>query len=34
MIKSIQTYNEYKPLLYEFVKRDIKVKYKNSVLGI
>lgn len=34
MIKSIQTYNEYKPLLYEFVKRDIKVKYKNSYLGI
>jgi ABC-2 type transport system permease protein/lipopolysaccharide transport system permease protein len=34
MKKSIQTYKEYRALLYEFVKRDIKVKYKNSFLGI
>ncbi|CEH35621.1 ABC transporter permease [Romboutsia lituseburensis] len=34
MKQYIQTYKEYKPLLYEFVKRDIKVKYKNSFLGI
>ena len=30
----IKTYNEYKPLLYEFIKRDIKLKYRNSFLGI
>lgn len=30
----LKTYNQYKPLLYEFVKRDIKVKYKDSALGI
>lgn len=34
MNKYIQVYKNYKYLLYEFVKRDIKVKYKNSTLGI
>ena len=27
-------FNKYRFLLFELVKRDIKVKYRNSVLGI
>lgn len=34
MIRQIKTFYEYKSLLWEFVKRDIKLKYRNSALGI
>ncbi|WP_252229321.1 ABC transporter permease [Clostridium sp. ZBS15] len=34
MITQIQTFKNYKDLLWEFVKKDIKLKYRNSVLGI
>ena len=34
MIRQIKTFHEYKSLLWEFVKRDIKLKYRNSALGI
>lgn len=34
MIKQIKTFSNYKELLWEFVKKDIKLKYRNSVLGI
>ncbi|MFL8712007.1 ABC transporter permease [Clostridioides sp. GD02377] len=34
MNKYLITFKRYKPLLYEFVKRDIKLKYRNSFLGI
>ncbi|MDB0439171.1 ABC transporter [Clostridioides difficile] len=29
-----RTFNEYRALLHEFIKRDIKLKYRNSILGI
>lgn len=34
MITQIKTFQEYRYLLWEFVKKDIKLKYRNSVLGI
>lgn len=34
MIDKIKTFNQYKELLWEFAKRDIKLKYRNSALGI
>lgn len=34
MIRQIETFYQYRSLLWEFVKRDIKLKYRNSVLGI
>ena len=34
MIKKIQTFYNYRALLWEFVKKDIKLKYRNSFLGI
>lgn len=34
MVRQIKTFYEYKSLLWEFVKRDIKLKYRNSALGI
>ncbi|WP_252228854.1 MULTISPECIES: ABC transporter permease [unclassified Clostridium] len=34
MITQIETFKNYKDLLWEFVKKDIKLKYRNSVLGI
>lgn len=34
MITQIKTFIQYKSLLWEFVKRDIKLKYRNSTLGI
>lgn len=34
MMDYVNKFKQYSPLLFEFVKRDIKVKYKNSYLGI
>lgn len=34
MNRQIKTFYNYKALLWEFVKKDIKLKYRNSVLGI
>lgn len=34
MITQIKTFQNYRSLLWEFVKKDIKLKYRNSVLGI
>lgn len=34
MVTQIKTFQNYKALLWEFVKKDIKLKYRNSVLGI
>ncbi|MBN1072378.1 ABC transporter permease [Clostridium botulinum] len=34
MITQVETFKNYKDLLWEFVKKDIKLKYRNSVLGI
>lgn len=34
MITQIKTFQNYKALLWEFVKKDIKLKYRNSILGI
>lgn len=34
MITQIKTFQNYRALLWEFVKKDIKLKYRNSVLGI
>lgn len=34
MKTQIMTFYNYKDLLWEFVRRDIKLKYRNSVLGI
>ena len=34
MIEKIKTFQQYRGLLWEFVKKDIKLKYRNSVLGI
>lgn len=34
MIEHIQTFYNYRELLWEFVKKDIKLKYRNSFLGI
>ncbi|MDU6039270.1 ABC transporter permease [Clostridium butyricum] len=34
MITQIKTFQEYRYLLWEFVKKDIKLKYRNSILGI
>ncbi|ACD52378.1 ABC transporter [Clostridium botulinum] len=34
MIKQVETFKSYKDLLWEFVKKDIKLKYRNSILGI
>lgn len=34
MKRHVLTFIKYKELLWEFVKRDIKLKYRNSVLGI
>lgn len=34
MITQIKTFQEYRGLLWEFVKKDIKLKYRNSFLGI
>lgn len=34
MITQIRTFKSYNGLLWEFVKRDIKLKYRNSILGI
>ena len=34
MIIQLKTFQKYRDLLWEFVKKDIKLKYRNSVLGI
>lgn len=34
MKNAIDNFNKYKPLLYELVARDIKTKYRRSVLGV
>lgn len=34
MITQIETFRNYRALLWEFVKKDIKLKYRNSALGI
>jgi ABC-type polysaccharide/polyol phosphate export permease len=34
MIKQMKVFHNYKDLLWEFVKKDIKLKYRNSVLGV
>lgn len=34
MIQEIKNFIKYKDLLWEFVKKDIKLKYRNSLLGI
>jgi ABC-2 type transport system permease protein/lipopolysaccharide transport system permease protein len=34
MVTQIKTFQNYRALLWEFVKKDIKLKYRNSVLGI
>ena len=34
MIRHIKTFYNYRFLLWEFVKKDIKLKYRNSFLGI
>ncbi|NFH79247.1 ABC transporter permease [Clostridium botulinum] len=34
MITQMRTFKSYNGLLWEFVKRDIKLKYRNSILGI
>ncbi|EHJ02137.1 ABC-2 type transporter [Clostridium sp. DL-VIII] len=34
MITQVKTFYNYRALLWEFVKKDIKLKYRNSVLGI
>ncbi|AWK50034.1 ABC transporter [Clostridium beijerinckii] len=34
MVTQIETFRNYRALLWEFVKKDIKLKYRNSVLGI
>lgn len=34
MIQKLKTFYNYRALLWEFVKKDIKLKYRNSVLGI
>lgn len=34
MISKVKTFINYKALLWEFVKKDIKLKYRNSVLGV
>ena len=31
--ENIQNFKKYKPLIYELVVRDLKVKYRRSVLG-
>lgn len=33
-MQQIKTFYNYRALLWEFVKKDIKLKYRNSVLGI
>ncbi|WP_054741985.1 ABC transporter permease [Cellulosilyticum ruminicola] len=34
MIRHLKTFYNYRALLWEFVKKDIKLKYRNSFLGI
>lgn len=34
MVTQIETFRNYRALLWEFVKKDIKLKYRNSALGI
>lgn len=34
MKTQLKTFYDYKDLLWEFVRRDIKLKYRNSILGI
>ncbi|MBN1069071.1 ABC transporter permease [Clostridium botulinum] len=34
MLTQVKTFCNYRALLWEFVKKDIKLKYRNSVLGI
>lgn len=34
MITQIETFRNYRALLWEFVKKDIKLKYRNSALGV
>ncbi|ETJ28955.1 ABC-2 type transporter, partial [human gut metagenome] len=34
MITQVKTFCNYRALLWEFVKKDIKLKYRNSFLGI
>ena len=34
MSRVVENFNKYKYLLVELVKKDIKLKYRNSVLGI
>lgn len=34
MVTQIKTFQNYRALLWEFVKKDIKLKYRNSILGI
>jgi len=34
MAKHLENFKRFKPLLYELVSRDVKIKYRKSVLGI
>lgn len=34
MIKYFENFKKYRPLLYELVARDVKIKYRKSVLGV
>ena len=34
MIEHINNLKKFRPLLYELVSRDVKIKYRKSVLGV
>ena len=34
MTKYIENFKKFQPLLYELVARDVKIKYRRSVLGV
>lgn len=34
MVEYIENFTKFKPLLYELVSRDVKIKYRKSVLGV
>ena len=34
MNSTIENFKKYKPLLFELVSRDLKTKYRRSVLGV
>ena len=34
MTRYIENFKKFQPLLYELVARDVKIKYRKSVLGV